>query len=374
MQKEILPLTSLRFIAALYVFLFHIQIHWPLVMRGGFGHFLAQGACGMSMFFILSGFVLGFRFQQGVSHYKDYAFSRFSRIYPVYFFAAVVTIPWLVMTLIPEGGSNLDRLLFLVFADFFLIQAWFPQLFVFWNNGGSWSISVEMFFYTLFPFLINRFTKLTNKQLFQGLVIFYIVTSLPGISWILFTNNASHLLFYSMPIFRGAEFIIGIICGLLYSRGVKIAHPNLCAIFTATLLYRFLAYGPDYAFSYITVNYATVPLLALLLYCLASVTSGYLYKMLTNPVFVYLGRISYSFYSFQAFILLALVELYKKYTFLPISSYFICLFAFLTLLVISAMSYHFLENKFRSHLTRWYYSKNRKIGLEEEGSVLGNST
>jgi peptidoglycan/LPS O-acetylase OafA/YrhL len=48
--SEIFPLTGLRFVAAFYVFLFHIQIRWPLVGRGALENLLAQGAVGMSFF------------------------------------------------------------------------------------------------------------------------------------------------------------------------------------------------------------------------------------------------------------------------------------------------------------------------------------
>ena len=59
MRKHIPALTSLRFLAALWVFLFHLHI-W----HGDFGispvdKFLHSGAVGLAFFFVLSGFILG---------------------------------------------------------------------------------------------------------------------------------------------------------------------------------------------------------------------------------------------------------------------------------------------------------------------------
>jgi hypothetical protein len=54
-EKEIFPLTGLRFVAAFYVFLFHIHIRWPISSHSFAKNVLDQGAIGMSLFFMLSG-------------------------------------------------------------------------------------------------------------------------------------------------------------------------------------------------------------------------------------------------------------------------------------------------------------------------------
>ena len=58
--SEVRPLTSLRFVAAFYVFVFHIHIRWPVGM-GIADNLLSAGAIGMSLFFMLSGFILAHR-------------------------------------------------------------------------------------------------------------------------------------------------------------------------------------------------------------------------------------------------------------------------------------------------------------------------
>lgn len=360
MQKEIYQVTSLRFFAALHVFLFHLQIYWHISTIPGIGRFLMEGACSMGLFFILSGFVLGYRFHQGVSNYRNYLFSRLTRIYPVYILAALVTIPWLVISLTPyESNLMLLKYLFVIFTNILMIQAWMPQLFNIWN-GGSWSISVEMFFYVLFPFLVNHIKTLTNKQLFTALPVLYLSASIPGISWILFTNNANNIMFYSIPIFRVSEFIIGLICGLLFARGVRVPRANFICFCCFIFGFIYLALGPSFGFSFVTNNFIMVPLYSFLIFSAASLSSGFLYKLLTQNTLVYLGRISYSFYSFQALVLMTLLT---KYNFivnkfpLMINPYALGIVSFLSLTIIASISHYYIETKFRNYLNNKYKLK-----------------
>ena len=71
-QSEIRSLTGFRFIAALYVFLFHCHSRWPIVGKGWLSNFLSQGAVGMTMFFMLSGFILTHRYGAGSFDPRQY--------------------------------------------------------------------------------------------------------------------------------------------------------------------------------------------------------------------------------------------------------------------------------------------------------------
>lgn len=357
MQKEILPLTSLRFITAFYVFLFHLERYWLLVPSGDFAHFLMKGSCGMSMFFILSGFVLSYRFHNGITNYKNYAFGRFARIYPAYFLAALVTLPWLFISVGPYDTDLILRYGFIILLNILMLQAWIPQIFPVWNIGSSWSICVEAFFYALFPFFINYIKNLSNKTLYLGLIGLYLTTSFPGISFILFDKDATSLVFYSFPIFRVSEFLIGVISGLLFARGYRFSWPNLCSLISASLLYIYLGQGPNWNFVAIAHHFVTIPLFALLLFSVASLSSGWLYRLLANRLLVYLGRISYSFYSFQTLILLFLLTKHNALiSRVPLMAnvYVLSCVSFVSLLTIAAVSYHLIENKFRSYLNKQF--------------------
>jgi peptidoglycan/LPS O-acetylase OafA/YrhL len=61
-QASIKSLTSLRWLCAFYVFLFHMEIRVPVFGAGAVQNFILGGYAGMSFFFILSGFVLTIRY------------------------------------------------------------------------------------------------------------------------------------------------------------------------------------------------------------------------------------------------------------------------------------------------------------------------
>ncbi len=79
-MNEILPLTSLRFFAALYVFIFHIHIRWSLICNKFLSNFFFEGGVGMSLFFILSGFILYYRY-----HKTDFTQAE-TKTYIIYLF------------------------------------------------------------------------------------------------------------------------------------------------------------------------------------------------------------------------------------------------------------------------------------------------
>lgn len=365
-MKEILPLTSLRFLAALYVFLFHIHLRWPLDDKGApIAKFISLGAVGMSIFFILSGFVLAYRYggEESVP-IKKYAFERFSRIYPVYVVAALVTIPWLFSSL-PQDASAMKQAVqaaFIILADMLLIQAWMPQLFSYWNNGGSWSISVEMFFYAMFPYVLLQLRTMESASIKRMMWVLWIASALPGLSWALFPKSFDMTVFYSVPLFRLSEFLIGVCAGLLFLRGRRPADASRSFMLISAALVFYLTFGPHGVKGYVVHNLFTVPMIAYLIYSAASLQSGLVYRIMTCKPMVYMGHISYSFYSFQALVVMSLIA--YKTTWeesLPIlgNSWGVTAAAFLVLTAISALSYHVLELKFRKKIHTYFPAKSR---------------
>ncbi len=365
-EKEILSLTGLRFIAAFYVFLFHIHIRWPLSNHPFTKNLLDQGATGMSLFFMLSGFVLAFRYADGRSTLKDYFINRFARVYPIYVVAAVVTLPWIGINL--SSGSPTDtskwigQMVLLVFSNIFLIQAWFPQYFSYWNNGGSWSISVEAFCYVLLPFLWPGLRHASKKRLFVIAAACWLFAVLPGLSAKLF-NHPSNVIFYSMPIFRLPEFLIGasaylaIRLGFIYRSGATLQ----LAVLVGFLLYLGTV-GPDMPI-YVGHNWISIPVIAFMILSLSN-DQGLFASILSSRIFVWLGRVSYCFYSFQVLIILLLINHHEKLIQVspPLSSNKVLAIASLTVLVmLSAFGYYFIEVPAR----RWIKRRHKEgVNLE----------
>ncbi len=84
--QDLKPLTSLRFIAAFWVLLYHFKDHLGLGL-GQFG-LVADGYLGVDLFFTLSGFILAhvylIQFEGGRFGYGGFLKNRIARVYPMH--------------------------------------------------------------------------------------------------------------------------------------------------------------------------------------------------------------------------------------------------------------------------------------------------
>jgi peptidoglycan/LPS O-acetylase OafA/YrhL len=146
-RKQIGALTGLRFFAATYVFVFHFGAGFA--QRSGLLDaivtFLRNGFLGVSIFFVLSGFILTYTYKQRVDSPQMFAVARFARIYPVYLLALLIALPLALSEL-----TMLDVVRVLA-----MVQAWTPfsSTSGFAWIGQAWTLSVEVIFYIFFPFL-----------------------------------------------------------------------------------------------------------------------------------------------------------------------------------------------------------------------------
>jgi peptidoglycan/LPS O-acetylase OafA/YrhL len=148
-------LTGLRGVAALWVVLLH--------MAGGESHilFVRNGALGVDVFFILSGFVLSYVYADKLTPvdfngYRTFLRARLARIYPLHvFMLALIGLSVLVLPGFASGHPQTgQRFSFGAFiASLLLIQNWFYWLPTCWN-APAWSLSAEWFAYITFPITI----------------------------------------------------------------------------------------------------------------------------------------------------------------------------------------------------------------------------
>ena len=87
-QNRIHPLTGIRAVAAIMVFLYHHRKFWRNDIPGFVLNFLNEFHVGVSIFFVLSGFLIAYIYKeeplQSKRHYLRYLLIRFFRIFPVY--------------------------------------------------------------------------------------------------------------------------------------------------------------------------------------------------------------------------------------------------------------------------------------------------
>jgi peptidoglycan/LPS O-acetylase OafA/YrhL len=220
--QHIAGLTGLRFFAALAVVFFHTLPHWTLPGVNELWQFSRMGSTGVSLFFLLSGFILFHVYEQALKNRqfrtRDFLWARFARIYPVYCFGLALALPGFVTRVVESvhSGTGETQPLAAVAAPL-LLQAWHPSVACDWNCPG-WSLSAEAFFYPLFPaiglFAVRQARRSVpfNLLMVYGMMLAaplaYLAAGLP-------TDNAGTnpdlMALWFIPVFRLPEFIFGVL-------------------------------------------------------------------------------------------------------------------------------------------------------------------
>lgn len=197
MSNRIDALTGLRFFAALAIVFHHLNgVLWIPANHVALNQ-------GVSFFFVLSGFILqhSYRSRLGEIGISQFYLLRFFRIWPSHVVIAAI------LFLLNRGATTIGQLILATF----LLQAWSPNLStVFLLNGPSWSLSVEMIFYVLFPFLCLQ----ALKQPVRPLLVTALITGLWLVFLVLLSLHIPVADFFAWtgtnPLARLFEFGIGV--------------------------------------------------------------------------------------------------------------------------------------------------------------------
>ena len=342
------PLTSLRFIFAFMIFLFHL-FFWRdsevKMLNWIYNNILSVGYIGVSFFFILSGFILAYNYQEKILtnkiSKKDFYIARFARIYPLHLLTFIIAIPltFHVFT------NNLKLWVIQAVTNLSLTQSLIPvQNINFSFNEPSWSISAESFFYFIFPFLILLTPKLTKKRLFIPFLIF-VIAAIPLLVKLVPDRFCPPSLLNINPIVRCLDFIIGIMLYNFYNfikkKEIKVNY-NLLELFALVLFIFFFLFRHHIPNVYRYSFYYWIPMCYLIL--VISFQRGFISKILSNNILILLGEISFGFYLFHQLVLRYLQEFSSIKDDITLT-----VLAFLLSLLISYLSYRWFEtpmNKF----------------------------
>lgn len=191
---DIRSLTSLRYLAAIWVVLFHWTSYFPeSALRNA--PLVREGFLGVDFFFVLSGFILCHvylaRQAEGRLDYWNFVSRRIARIYPMHVLMLVAMIafgviahrlhltfagPWIPDEFFALGSGEVPRE---VMAQLLMIHAWGGSDGLHFN-APSWSISAELFAYLMFPLFtygLHRAGKRPVVVLF-GVILLILLYSL----------------------------------------------------------------------------------------------------------------------------------------------------------------------------------------------------
>lgn len=345
-----------RFLAAISIVIFHFGTAATPFHGNSLSFLFERANIAVSYFFVLSGFVMILS-SSGKRNISFFPFikRRLARLYPIYVLALLLTIG-LLIDLQEISWNNF-------FLNLFLIQSWFPNKALTLNYPG-WSLSNEMFFYALFPFLLSSLYRRLRPWIVTVVVVLFWISSQVLFQFLVIEYSWMVKYWHYIPILHLNEFLLGSLAGLYFLQkkdGMK-KNKALWIFFLLFLLVLALKLSVDYH------NGLLAPLFAIFLVVL-SLDNGWVSRFSQNKLCVFLGDISYSVYILQ-FPVWLLISDYRLEKYLGVSkgtdlAFYVKLFF---LLLISSIAYVMIEVpvreffiKGRGYKLLMLQSKNRKL-------------
>ena len=299
-----------RGVSALLVVLFHI----PVLTSISVSPFVRNSFLFVDFFFVLSGFVITYAYDERVTEragLAGFVVRRFGRLWPLHVFmlGCMIALELLKLLLTGSYGSGSQapftgrESIPLILSNLTLLQAARPEPLLSWNTP-SWSISAEFWAYLLFALVRNAFGKYSTAVAALialascGIILGFSTRAMDVVAWLgffrcLFGFFTGHLLFRfyrSAPLTRWPAFrslrnvtlleIGGVLAVILFVSGAGRTETAVLA-----------------------------PLLfAAVIYVFAS-EAGMISRLLRTRAFDILGRLSYSVYMIHAVLFLATIGL-----------------------------------------------------------------
>lgn len=315
-------LQSLRFIFFVMIFMSHFEYD-------GLPAFDAGGDCGVSFFFILSGFVLSSAYGNKVSsdgfRYRQFMARRVKKLYPLHL---LCLLAFVVINIRSMDAGTLVRLL----PNLLLVQSWIPSAgFYFSANAVSWFLSDILLCYSVFPVIFRAVRRMTPAALagaWAAVLAAYAVLlcNIP--------DAMTNAIVYVFPPVRTVDFAIGVtlwrVVAWLKKRRIAVFESRLTA--TAAELAVFAALAMTLAaHPYVNLQIRTACLfwpvnVAIILLFACEKQGGALAWLLRRKPLIWLGNISFPlFMVHQMAICITLASLLRLSSITPEPPYWLAL-------------------------------------------------
>jgi peptidoglycan/LPS O-acetylase OafA/YrhL len=312
--KNYIPaLTGVRAMAAYLVFV----SHFCYIFDGDFPHilqrFFGEFHIGVSIFFVLSGFLITFRYYNSFhltkDWFKQYLKNRVARIYPMYFLLTISAFVYYFITKDDKITKGSEHPIALMFLNITFLRGFFYQ---YWDTGiaQGWSLTVEECFYFSAP-IIFLIAKKYNKFYIQPVIItafaIAMVLLFRNVNWHGFFGNFTFVMLFTF-FGRCFEFFVGVQLaryvlknGFTRSNKISFTYLGFVLIFVCVFIMALQPITPPWIaglespVGIITNNYFLCIAVALFFYGILTETTRFK-KILATPFVELLGKSSYIFY------------------------------------------------------------------------------
>ena len=222
-KTKINSLQAIRALAFLGIFSYHCSL-------------TGLGSCGVSVFFILSGFVLVYSYYERSPLLSlkplsalHFSLHKLARLYPLYLIMLVLSIRY--EQLLTYNRYELIRFGLKLLANVTMMQSWVPLSDFYYSfNTLSWYLSDMLFLYLIFPLILHLLHHYRHGR--SAILVMIGIFSIQTFS-AFYTRSMSplptsaypfnHWVTYVSPLFRAGDFIIGCNLGYLFLKYKKIS-------------------------------------------------------------------------------------------------------------------------------------------------------
>ena len=201
------------------------------ICHTGLNGFQSLGGWGVSVFIVLSGFLMTYNYWgkdriKKISLIENIKFAT-KKISKLYLLHILMMLAMLVFSFLGERTESISKIILKIVLNVFLVQEWFPladrEI-----NGMSWFLCIMLFLYFVFPW-INKLMErnycrkkayIMMSFSFVIVVVIGVFANIIGLSWwnylesSVMVDDITRWIIYYFPVSRFWEFFIG--CNLGY--------------------------------------------------------------------------------------------------------------------------------------------------------------
>ncbi|MCC7117625.1 MAG: acyltransferase family protein [Anaerolineales bacterium] len=235
-MKRYDQLTPTRFWALLLVLIYHGAggIYLTYINHFPFSPILHSAPTAVSYLYALSGFVMSLVYYRPGQTFElvKYWTARVVRIYPLYILSFALVCYYYLEALTRIKPQK-------ILVNIFVLQAWSPRYAQSFNYA-SWSMTVEFFFYAVFPFFVLwAYRQPVRRTLLIALAFWVVTQTVNFVLWIGYFPAQELTLVYN-PIFHLSTFLLGVAGGIWFVQDGKNQRVNqrvnLTILFTTLAL------------------------------------------------------------------------------------------------------------------------------------------
>jgi len=338
----------LRGYAVTTVIIYHFYVLLDLSTVASFHYIHALGQLGVSLFFIISGYLIYRSIEHNITQkgipkgIKYYTIHRLFRILPAYYFNLLIVIFLAYFIFHTMDDWSLDFIIrqiltHLTFTSFYLYQTSGFEI-----NGAYWTLSIEMLWYIVTPFFFLYIKTNKTLLLLAILSLLYLASIDLGLMDWLFhldrnaSNYLNKLYFFSFQLpGQFIYFISGILIYKMSKSSRHISNNKRCLIgFITTSIFIYFSIQPFFHTSFFIRNFFIL--------CTVTIIFVLFYQYHTKKLALlsWIGKISYSLYLWH----MPLLFIIKKNIIpLELPLPIVIIIFLLSLFSISSFSYYFIE-------------------------------